>query len=339
MKKLFPFYLVVFMAISSVSRAQEAKDSAEVDYIPEISLDTRLGFNQCLTDKSGRFYSDGIYLNIDGNISPHFSYSSNIRIFSPDYLGEDVSTLDAINWLLITYEIGDFSFSAGKDGVYVGGFEYDANEIDTYFDMSSLFYNYFECWQWGVSAAWYPAEGQSLMLQINNSPLSFEENHFGYNLAWRGEWDCYESYWSANLWQYDRGKYVKSLNFGNMFYVGDFSILADYMTRSTSLSTLFSEDFTAVLQPAYEGVEWGRFFAKVGYERGSEIIDYEFVGDNLYYGVGAEFFPLKENKDIRLHATWSHNTQYSGCHQINVGLTWKMDLTKAVKHILNHHKD
>jgi hypothetical protein len=327
------------MAISSVSHAQEAKDSAAVDYIPEISLDTRLGYNQCLTDKSGRFYSDGIYLNLDGYISPHFSYSSNVKLFTPESFEDGYSGIDAINWLQLTYEIGDFSISAGKDAIFVGSFEYEAYDLDAYYDMYSLFYNYFDCWQWGVSAAWYPAENQSIQIQVANSPLSYEENHFAYSLAWRGGWDWYESYWSANLWQYDSGKYVKSLNLGNMFYLGDFSILADYMTRSASFNTLFSEDFTAVLQPAYEGLEWGRFFVKAGYERASEIIDYEFTGDNLFYGLGAEFFPLKENRNIRLHTTWTHNTQYSGCHILNIGLTWKMDLTRTVKNILNHHKD
>lgn len=339
MKKITLFYLVACMAISSVVYGQDNSDSAAIDYIPEITLDTRLGFNQCFTDKSGRFYSDGIYLNIDGIISPHFSYSSSIKILTPDYFSEEFSGLDAINWLLLTYEIGDFSISVGKDAVFTGSFEYDANDIDSYFDMNSLFYNYFDCWQWGLSAAWYPTETQTIALQVTNSPLSYEPNHFAYNLAWRGEWDFYESYWTANMWQQDTGGFIKALNFGNCFYFGDFSIILDYTTRATSLNTLFKEDFSALAMPAYEPAEWCRIFAKVGYERASEILDYEFVGDNLFYGAGAEFFPLKENKNVRLHTYWTHNTEYSGCHIFNVGLTWKMDLTKAVKNILNHHKD
>lgn len=331
MKKFTLFYLVVFMAISSVSRAQEAKDSAAVDYIPEISLDTRLGFNQCLTDKSGRFYSDGIYLNLDGIISPHFSYSSNVKLFTPESFEEGYSGIDAINWLILTYETENFSISAGKEDVFVGSFEYDAYDLNAYYDMYSLFYNYFECWQWGVSAAWYPAENQSILIQATNSPLSYEDNHFAYSLAWRGGWDWYESYWSANMWQYDTDKFIKSLNLGNMFYIGDFTLMLDYMTRSRSIKSLFAEEFNILAEPSYSGLEWCRIFGKMGFERVSDIIDYEFVGDNLYYGLGAEFFPLKENKDIRIHAVWTHNTEYSGCHQLNIGLTWKINLTKALK--------
>lgn len=334
MKKITFFYLVACMAISSVVYGQDTEDTATIDYIPEISLDTRLGFNQCFTDKSGRFYSDGVYLNVDGIISPHFSYSTSLKIFTPDYFGEDFSGLDAINWLLLTYEIGDFSISVGKDAVFTGSFEYDANDIDSYFEMNSLFYNYFDCWQWGISAAWYPTETQTLSLQVTNSPLSYEPNQFAYNLAWRGEWDFYESYWTANLWQYDADKYIKSLNFGNCFYFGDFSMVVDYTTRATALNTLFTEDFSALAMPAYEAADWCRLFVKFGYERASEIMDYEFVGDNIFYGVGAEFFPLKENKNIRFHTYWTHNTEYSGCHIFNMGFTWKMDLTKAIKNIL-----
>ena len=324
MKKLFPFYLVVFLTISSAIFAQEAEDTTAIDYIPEISLDTRFGFNQSITDKSGRFYSDGIYLNLSGNISPHFSYTSNIKFLSPEYGS-------SICWLLLTYERDWFSVSAGKDAIYVGGFEYDAMEIDTYFDMSSLFYNSFDCWQWGASAAFCPAEGHSILLQVANSPLTYDPNHFAYALAWRSEYDWYESYWSVNLWQYDKGAFVKALNLGNKFHIGDFSLVLDYMTRSYELNTLFTEDFTALAMPSYEGCSWCRPFLKVGFERASEILEYDFVGDNLFYGVGAEFFPIRNYKELRLFATWTHNTEYTQSHQINIGATWRIDLTKALR--------
>ncbi len=324
MKKLFPFYLVVFMTISSAIFAQEAEDTTAIDYIPEISLDTRLGFNQSITDKSGRFYSDGIYLNIDGNISPHFSYSSNIKFLSPEY-GSNIC------WLLLTYENDWFSISAGKDAIFVGGFEYDAMEVDTYFDMSSLFYNSFDCWQWGASAAFYPAEGHSILLQVANSPLAYDPNNFAYALAWRSECDWYESYWSVNLWQYDKGAFVKALNLGNKFHMGDFSLVLDYMTRSYEFNNLFTEDFTALAMPSYEGCSWCRPFLKVGFERASDILEYDFVGDNLFYGVGAEFFPVRNYRDLRVFATWTHNTEYTQSHQINIGATWRMDLTKALR--------
>ena len=55
------------------------------------------------------------------------------------------------------------------------------------------------------------------------------------------------------------------------------------------------------------------------------------LGDNLFYGVGAEFFPIRNYRELRLFATWTHNTEYTQSHQINIGATWRIDLTKALR--------
>ena len=343
MRKLFVFLGVVFTAIGSVVSAQEvdsmaplqksswgdAKTSDTVEYIPEISLDMRGGFGQDFSGMDGRFYGDGLYLNIDGYISPNFSYSFNHRIASTAYT--DNSGFNGTNWLTLTYEIGDFSITAGKDGIFLGSFEYDAADLDSYYEMNSIFYNNFDCWQWGISGGWYPAEGQSILAQISNSPLSGGfGNLYAYALAWRGEWDCYESYWSANLWQYDKGKFEKSLNLGNRFYIDDFTVDLEYMTRGVDAS-MFTDDFTLMVKPAYEW-EWGRAFAKMGLEKSPLLED---ADSNIFFGAGTEFFPLKENKDIRLHAAWSYNEAYFGGHYLNLGIKWNLNITKTAKQLLS----
>jgi hypothetical protein len=184
--------------------------------------------------------------------------------------------------------------------------------------MNSTFYNEFDCWQWGVSAAWYPAEDHELIFQFANSPFSFgDPNLFSYALGWRGAWDWYESYWTANLWQLEKGSYMKAANLGNRFSFGSFTIDLDFLARFSG-----TETFTSTLAPAYEISDWGRVFVKAGWES----------GDNVFGGAGFEYFPLKEDKDIRLHAAWSYNENMSG-HTFDIGLTWKMNLTKALKSI------
>mgnify|MGYP003312566290 CR=1 FL=1 len=95
-----------------------------IDYMPDISLDTRFGYNQFFTDGGGRFMGDGLYLDINGYISPHFSYSFNHRIASTYY--EDNAGFEGTNWLTLTYETDNFAFTAGKDALLMGSFEYDA---------------------------------------------------------------------------------------------------------------------------------------------------------------------------------------------------------------------
>ena len=200
-----------------------------------------------------------------------------------------------------------------------------------------MFYNMLDCWQWGVSAAWYPADGQSVIFQFANSPFAWEDDLFAYNAAWRGEWDFYESYWTVNMWQFEPERYVKALNLGNRFYLGGLTFDLEYMTRSASLNSLFKDDFTFIAAPSYEFGDMFRAFAKFGWERTAADLPYELAyeeymgSDYLFYGAGIEFFPLKEDKDIRLHAAWSSNN--FGDNFLNVGLTWKFNLTGAAKHM------
>ena len=346
MKKFSVFLGVVLMTIGSVVRAQEvdsiaplqksswgdAKTADIAEYIPDISLDMRGGYVQDFAQNTGRFCGDGLFLNIDGKISHSLSYSWNQTI-APSY-GEFYSGFDETNWLYLTYEVGDFSFTAGKDALLVGSFEYDASTIDSYFDMNSMFYNLFDCWQWGISAAWYPAEDHAVIAQVANSPFAYgEPGLFSYAAAWRGAWDFYESYWTANLWEFETGKYAKALNLGNRFFFGDFTVDLEYMTRTHRLNGLFTDDFTVLLAPSYEWT-WGRAFAKYGYEHVAQELPYELAydsGDHMFYGAGLEFFPLKENKNVRVHAAWMGHT--TGVSTLDIGLTWKMDVTGAFKRI------
>lgn len=295
----------------------DAKTSEIASYIPDVSLDMRGGLNYGNNEGTATFMGDGLYLDINGYISPHFSYSLNQRLASTYY--EDNSGFNGTNWLTLTFEAGDFAVTAGKDALLMGSFEYDAYDLDAYYDMNSCFYNEFDCWQWGISGAWYPAEDQEVLLQFANSPFSYgEPNLFSLAAGWRGAWDWYESYWTANLWQYSDKDFVKAVNLGNRFYLGNFTIDLDLMGRFGEAEYPFS-GVTVAFSPSYEISDWGRVFAKGVWEE-----------ENLIYGAGFEYFPLKENRNIRLHAAWAYN-EYMYGNTINIGLTWKMDMTGSIK--------
>lgn len=337
MKRLFTLLVVVLTMSTTALRAQEEQNTS-VDYIPDISLDARFDYSHDFAEKAGRFGGTGLYIDLNGQISPNLSYSLNHCIAKWD--GADELGFGNTNWLTLTYENDKFFVTAGKEDVKVGSFEYDAYDLDSYWEMNSLFWNSFSPWQWGVSAGWYPAEGQTLLLQCTNSPFSNFEifNQFAYALAWRGEWEHYESYWTTNLWQFDKGQYVKALNLGNRFYFGDFRFDLEYATRTVEMGKAFTSDFTLQFSPSYEW-EWGRAFAKVGWERVTEDnFGYDFNGDNILYGAGTEVYPFKSYKDIRLHAIWASNTNLTAGHYLNIGLTWKMNLTDAGKKLFNKVK-
>ena len=168
MKRFFVFLGVVLMTIGSAVRAQEvdsmaplqmsswgdAKTTELIDYMPDITLDTRFGYNHDFTGGSGRIFGDGLYLDINGYISPHFSYSFNHRIASTYY--EDNSGFNGTNWLTLTYENDYIYVTAGKEDIKVGSFEYDAYDLDCYWEMNSQFWNNVSPWQWGLSGQPHP---------------------------------------------------------------------------------------------------------------------------------------------------------------------------------------
>ncbi|MBO5418932.1 MAG: hypothetical protein J6A22_02495 [Bacteroidales bacterium] len=336
MKKNVLFLVTALMAVGSAAKAQETtKTDQAIDYIPDISLDTRFGYDHNFTDKAGSFLGDGLYLDINGYISPHFSYSLNHRLAS-SYYGDEITGFGATNWLTLSYERDAFCITAGKDALLVGSFEYDAYDLDSYYSMNSGFYNTLECWQWGVSATWYPAEDHSLAFQVANSPLAAgRPGMYAYNLAWRGTADFYESYWSLNLWEHSKGEFVKAINLGNSFTFGPFTLDYELMIRGDKWNGLDFSDFTTIIAPSVMIGDWGRAFAKIGYEKTADDLAYElsYGGEYTFYGAGFEYFPLKENQDVRLHAAWSSNNL--DMHMLNIGLTWKFGITKTVKNILS----
>lgn len=375
MKRLLTFLGAMFIVAGSTAWAQEVNSSATayesssgedvtdvdgVDWIPSISLDSRFSYDRIVSGHSAGFGGDGFYLNIDGKISKHFSYSLSQRLFAAH--GEDDSVFDNTDWLNLTYEVGGFSLTAGKDILMVGSYEYDAYDIDSYFDMNSMFWNSFACYQWGAKAMWTnPSETTSFAFQVTNSPFVYaprEENMYSYNLGWYGAWDSYESIWTFNMLEYAPGSFVKMIALGNNFYAGDFTLGVDLMMRDEEFGDIF-DDMTLNIMPSYNIGESVRLFGKFGWERIADAQPYDFWGeylevedqiaandentalmpaylipgeDYLYYGAGIEYFPLKENKSIRLHAVWSSNN-YTNRHALNVGLTWKFDVVKAIRHI------
>ena len=346
MRKLFVFLGIVMMTVGSAVSAQEVDSTAPLqksswgdanetdiaDYIPDIILDTRSGYACSLADGAGEFGATGLYLDINGKISPRLSYSFN-HIIAANYL--EAVGFDATQWLNLTYSIGSFDLTAGKLSTNMGNFEYGADVLDAYFDLNSMVYNMLDCYQWGLQATWNHSDSHSVAFQFTNSPLATGSNQFAYNLSWRGEWEHYMPYWSVNLWQHDAGRYMKGLNLGNRLNFGGFSCDLEYMVRATDMKRFGKDDFNLILAPSYSFGEWVRIFGKFGWERTAADLPYDLAyeeykgGDYLYYGGGVEYFPFKENRDIRLHAFWALNNY--GDNILNIGLRWKIDATSIIK--------
>ena len=93
-------------------------------------------------DYKAGFY--GRYLNVilSGTIGDKFSYAYRQRL---NKAHADQSFFDATDWLYLNYApSSNWQFSAGKQVVAIGGYEYDRAPIDLYF--CSEFWNNIACY-------------------------------------------------------------------------------------------------------------------------------------------------------------------------------------------------
>ena len=288
----------------------------------------------------------GKYLNIrvDGNLTSALSYSYRQRLNKSD-AGQ--SFFDATDWLYIDYRASEhWSFSAGKQVVAIGGYEYDRAPIDLYF--CSEFWNNIPCYEMGVSVTYSPNGGKDkLLAQLCQSPFDLPtEDLYAYNLMWYGNHGRLSTAYSANLIEYGRGRFITYLALGHKLDVTDrLSVEVDVMNRATRHQTYFLKDCSVMGELSYRPTERWNLFGKVTYDvnRTDQVADYCVLPGTevTRMGAGVEFYPLPHgNKSLRLHLngcyTWGRNGNENGALRdeqalFDAGISWKMNLLSFKK--------
>ncbi len=339
--------------------AQEVEPSGS--NIPEFTVVPRIDLNPYIPvgkghgrDASFDLGNTSLYTFLEGSIGEHFSYSMSNHWLStdPKALYENSLRSDDCNWLdwlTLSYSVGGFSFTLGKDMLSIGGFELDAYDVDSHYNISSTMWHNLAIYQWGGKVEYTtPSEDSTIAFQFASSPFGehpFASKLFTYLLYWTGEYGCYSPIWSANFMEYERGRFISILSLGNRFDIGDFAIELDYMNRANSIKDFFKQDMSVVARAAYNHNDKFEVFVKGGYERGGMDFfgygdEWELDGsivpsgimadkDYLFYGAGIHYYPLHESQDLRLHAVIAGNN-YANDISVTVGATYFFNLTKTV---------
>lgn len=302
----------------------------------EFKFDTRFDFDyirdniDSTKDNSG---INGKYLKLilNGKINDKFSYKFRHRLYlnaTDTYRGYFNQT----DWAYINYNATErWSFSAGKQVVAIGTYEYDYAPIDIYF--WSDFWENIICYQLGISAN-YTTKKHSLGFQITNSPFAKANlsSTYAYNLIWYGDMDWFKTIYSANMIEYDKGKFVNYIALGNQFNYKNLGFELDYINRTSDKANNHFNNFTLIGNLKYN-FKNASFFVKSGYDQNKsqspDILNpYDIIvkpgTDYRYYGFGAEYYPIKGSKDIRLHAFWSLNNKETNNQNFNIGVRWQM---------------
>ena len=279
---------------------------------------------------------EGKYLmfRLDGMILPGLTYSWRQR------LNKNAASFDATDWVYLNYAVDRWNFSAGKEIVAIGGYEYDRAPMDLY--GCSVFWNNVPCYEFGVAAGYGITADDRLTFQVTQSPFwtSANRNLYGYNLMWTGKHGFFESIYSANLMEYAKGHFINYLALGNKFTAGKMCLELDLMNRAASHQAFLFKDCSVMAELSYRPQERWRIFGKYTYDVNKTGTDADMVVANgtelSMAGAGFEYFPLiKKRHRLRLHAacyySWGTNGNPDNIMQnkttyFTAGLTWDMNL-------------
>lgn len=339
-----------FLCPSAMPTAQASETSEDTQNPSEIlRLDAlaRIDWQNTSTDghnirSNSGFEGKYLMVRLDGRIIEGLTYSWRQRFNKQIF---DSSFFDATDWLYLNYAVAGWNFQAGKEVVAIGGWEYDRHPADLF--ATSVFWNNVPCYQLGVSAGYDITNSDRLTVQVTQSPFftTSDRDMYGYSLLWNGTHGIYSSIWSANLFEYARGKYISYLSLGNRFSYGNVTLEVDFMNRAASGQTFFFKDCSVISELSWRpGSRW-RLHGKFSYDvnRTDKMADLCVLpGTEMKMaGGGVEFYPLaKERTSLRLHAgcyySWGENANTADIWQnktlfATVGLTWDMNILSIRK--------
>lgn len=337
-------FLLPLVAACTLSSAAAASDSINyVNVAAEVRVDYQRNLVGSETVKSNTGF-EGKYLNlmVNGDILPGLEYSWRQRF---NKAPKDASFFDATDWAYIAYSIEGFKFSGGKQVVMIGGYEYDRAPIDLY--SNSVFWNNVPCYQMGVSAGYNITPSDQLSFQVCQSPFYTPDNRdmYAYNLMWTGKHGIFSSIYSANLIEYERGRYISYLALGNRFDFGPVRLEADFMNRATSHQVYLFKDFSVMAELSYHPTNQWNFFAKYTHDqnRSGNAADYCVLpGTKLNMaGLGIEYFPVRNSRHtLRFHLNafhaWGRNANSADVMQnkssmFDLGVKWHVNIFSFTK--------
>ncbi|MBR5856575.1 MAG: porin [Bacteroidales bacterium] len=335
--------LVIFALLAVTLMWESAY--AQQDHLLNLQAEVRVDYQyegvdgEKVVDNTG---FKGKYLNLilNGKISKKITYSYRQRLNKSH---SSQSFFDATDWIYLIYSpCKHWDLSAGKQVVSIGGFEYDRAPIDLY--TCSEFWNNIPCYQFGVSASYLMNSGRNKFhFQVCESPFRSvcNDDVYAYNFMWYGIHDWFNTAWSVNMIEYEKGKFINYIALGNYLRFGNLHFYLDFMNRATSHQTFLFKDCSFMGEVSYNVGEKFKLFGKVTYDvnKTDNIADFCVLpGTELtLYGGGVEYFPLKGNNNLRLHATYFYSTGTNGNPYgtmqdkgsvIDVGLKWKMNILK-----------
>ena len=148
-------------SVSASAQTQRAQTSR----VDEISVDARTTFHQQTEDGVYGSHFQGDYFNVHilGHLTENLNYRVRQRMNKEIDVKNPFNATDFLylNWQATTH----WSFTAGKQAIFVGGYEIDSAPIDVYY-YGAFSNNLYQYYAFGATATYTFHEGQCLSVQF-----------------------------------------------------------------------------------------------------------------------------------------------------------------------------
>ena len=326
MKKLV--VLAASILLCTLAQAQGGSDSgtsAGITIIPRVDVNP-VFYNRSFDEVT--LGNSSLYSLFEGNISENLSFSICNHWLSsePKYLYKNTWHSDDVNWCdwaYLEYSIGNFLITAGKQVMTIGGFEFEEYDFDVHPDMMTGLWNNFQCYQLGGKFGWMnESESTGLFLQATSSPYGEKPfDAMAYSLQYQGNYGPFSMLYSTNLIEDWDGEYQWMVTLGNQLELEDWTVQLDVSNMVGDPLEILRKGITTYTTVKYAPSEKWEFIGRCGYENITNNTDY------MTLGAAAHLFPLRESKDLRIHAAAAYNTMFQ-CTSLTLGLMYYLRLPR-----------
>ena len=330
--------LCVAAILGGYTAGAQLRPTAHVD------VETRLGYynysidGDALHDRNG-FKCDYLNVALSGDIIPQVSYFWRQRI-NKHIPSDDV--LAATDMLYAEYRPSDqWQFTAGKQALAVGTYEYNRAPIDIY--TASEFWGSLPCYQFAVQATYKVNHGNdAFTFQFSESPFRTPEYNdiYAYHLMWVSHHGPVSTLYSVNLIEWRPSHYISYLALGHSFSLGRATFELDLINRAAAHQTFLFRNCTISADCSLVCHKRLNAFAKFTYDVNHTNTPADLTvlpGTEITtWGAGVEYFPFDAaGHNLRLNAcinyAHGHNADpsadfLSNLLRINIGLTYKLKL-------------
>ena len=241
--------------------------------------------------------------------SVHDVFASTKDLYANTFRSDNTNWLD---WAYLTYSVGNFAFTLGKDIITTGGLEFDDYDFEVHPSLVSSYWQNLACYQWGAKAAFTtPSEGDTFSFQFSTSPYGerpFASKLFNYSLEWRGEHGPLETIWSATAMGVDKGEFQPVFTLGQRLNFDTFSVGLDAFSIVGDELDILRKGITLMPVVTFSPSEKITILAKGGYENyASELVE-DLTFKRWWGGLAFHWFPIE---NLRVHAVASYDHAFS----------------------------